>query len=232
MRMRSKLDISAYLVIGPENTCQRPVDDVIRQALDAGFTCVQIRSKECSARDLIEYTRQAADVIAECGKTDTVALLVDDRLDVVLAARDAGIAVGGIHVGQTDIPVEVCRRYLGQDAIVGLSARADEMLEHVKTADMSLVDYLGVGPFHETQTKLDCERNDEGAVITYSVGDLCALAQISPVPIVVGGGVKLVDIPVVKSTGADGFFVVSAVCAAPDPYRAAHELVHAWRTSC
>ena len=226
--MRDKLDISAYLVIGPENTLGRPVADVISQALKAGFTCVQIRSKECSARDLIRYTAEAADAIAAAGKSSSVALLVDDRLDVVLAAREAGVKVNGIHVGQTDIPVEVCRKLLGPDAIVGLSARADEMLEYVKTADMSLVDYLGVGPLHETPTKTDCGLSADGPIITKSIDDLKELAEASPVPIVVGGGVKLADIPLVKSTGVDGFFVVSAVCGAENPEAAARELVEAW----
>ena len=226
--MRDKLDISAYLVIGPENTLGRPVADVISQALKAGFTCVQIRSKECSARDLIRYTAEAADAIAAAGKSSSVALLVDDRLDVVLAAREAGVKVDGIHVGQTDIPVEVCRKLLGPDAIVGLSARADEMLEYVKTADMSLVDYLGVGPLHETPTKTDCGLSADGTIITKSIDDLKELAEASPVPIVVGGGVKRADIPLVKSTGVDGFFVVSAVCGAENPEAAARELVEAW----
>ena len=226
--MRDKLDISAYLVIGPENTLGRPVADVISQALRAGFTCVQMRSKECSARDLIRYTAEAADAIAAAGKSSSVALLVDDRLDVVLAAREAGVKVDGIHVGQTDIPVEVCRKLLGPDAIVGLSARADEMLEYVKTADMSLVDYLGVGPLHETPTKTDCGLSADGTIITKSIDDLKELAEASPVPIVVGGGVKLADIPLVKSTGVDGFFVVSAVCGAENPEAAARELVEAW----
>lgn len=226
--MRDKLDISAYLVVGPENTLGRPVADVISQALKAGFTCVQIRSKECSARDLIRYTAEAADAIAAAGKSSSVALLVDDRLDVVLAAREAGVKVDGIHVGQTDIPVEVCRKLLGPDAIVGLSARADEMLEYVKTADMSLVDYLGVGPLHETPTKTDCGLSADGTIITKSIDDLKELAEASPVPIVVGGGVKLADIPLVKSTGVDGFFVVSAVCGAENPEAAARELVEAW----
>lgn len=227
--MRKNLDISAYLVIGPENTMGRPVSDVITQALRAGFTCVQIRSKECSARDLITYTIQAADAIAAAGKSESVALLVDDRLDVALAAREAGAKVDGVHVGQTDIPVEVCRKLLGSDSIVGLSARADEMLEYVKTADMSLVDYLGVGPLHETPTKTDCGLAADGTIITKSIDDLKELACASPVPIVVGGGVKIADIPLVKSTGVDGFFVVSAVCGADNPEAAARELVDAWR---
>ncbi len=231
MSIRESLDILAYLVIGPENTLGRPVADVIAQAIDAGFTCVQVRSKECSARELIECTAQAAKVIEAAGKTGQVALLVDDRLDVVLACREQGVKVDGIHVGQTDIPVEVCRKLLGPDAIVGLSARADEMLEYVKTADMSLVDYLGVGPLHETPTKKDCGLAADGTVITKSLTDLAELHAVSPVPIVVGGGVKLADIPLVKGTGVEGFFVVSAVCGASDPKAAAQELVEAWSRS-
>lgn len=226
--MREKLDISAYLVIGPENTSGRDLAEVVRAALRAGFTCVQVRSKECSARELINCAEEAARVIAEEGKSDSVALLVDDRLDVVLAAREAGVKVDGVHVGQTDIPVEVCRKLLGPDAIVGLSARASEMIDYVKTADASCVDYFGVGPLHETETKRDCGMDAEGNVIVRTLAEIAELERVSPVPIVVGGGVKARDLPALKDTGVAGFFVVSAVCAARDPYEAACELVRAW----
>ena len=164
--------------------------DVVAQALDAGFTCIQVRSKVASAREIIALTGDAAQAIAQAGKTGQVALLIDDRLDCVLAAREQGIAVDGVHVGQSDIPVEVCRKLLGPDAIVGLSARCEEMLEYVKTADMSLVDYLGIGPLHETETKRDCGRAADGSIITKSFEDLAALHTASPVPIVVGGGAR------------------------------------------
>ena len=108
MHIKNKLDISAYFIVGPENTKGRPVASIVKDAVEAGFTCVQIRSKTASARELIQLTRQAADIIAEAGKPDEVTLLVDDRLDVVLAARKQGIKVDGIHVGQSDIPVKVC----------------------------------------------------------------------------------------------------------------------------
>ena len=75
------------------------------------------------ARELIALCREAADVLRELGKSDEVVLLVNDRLDVALAAREAGIKVDGIHVGQSDIPAGVCRKYLGDDAVIGLSAR-------------------------------------------------------------------------------------------------------------
>lgn len=231
MSMRDKLDISAYLVLGPENTLGRSVGDIVAQALSAGFTIFQVRSKVLGARDLIACAKEAADAIAAAGRENDVPLLVDDRLDVALACREAGIKVDGVHVGQSDVPVEVCRKYLGEDAVIGLSARAHEMRDYIATAEMSLVDYLGVGPLHETATKPDCGMDVDGHVITRSLEELADLKRISPKPIVVGGGVKAVDIPALAKTGVDGFFVVSAVCGAEDPYAAAEELVDAWRAN-
>lgn len=229
MSMRNRFDLSAYLVVGPENTKGRPVVSVIKDGVEAGFTCVQIRSKIASAQELIQLTREASEVIAQLGKSQEVTLLVNDRLDVVLAARKQGIKVDGIHVGQSDIPVDVCREYLGEDAVIGLSSRTHEMLEYIKTADVSQVDYFGVGPLHETMTKPDCGLDVDGKVVTRSLEEIAELVQLSKVPVVVGGGVKLGDIPPLARTGVAGFFVVSAVSEAENPKQAAAELVKAWR---
>ncbi|MBQ9377894.1 MAG: thiamine phosphate synthase [Schwartzia sp.] len=223
---RGNVDISAYLVVGPENTEGRPVREIVKAAVTAGFTCVQIRSKEASARELIGYLREAAEVIEQAARR--VTLLVDDRLDVALAARHLGVKVDGVHVGQSDIPPEICRAYLGEDAVVGLSARTDALLDYVRSTDVGPVDYFGAGPLHETATKPDCGLDAEGKIITRSFSELAELARVSPIPVVVGGGVKLADIAPLKATGVDGFFVVSAVAGAPDPYAAAVDLVNAW----
>ena len=228
MSIRERLDISAYLVIGQENTT-RPVEEVVAAAVGEGFTCVQIRSKVATAREMIATLDKSARAIRELGKSDSVALLVDDRLDVVLAAREAGIKVDGVHVGQSDIPVEVCRKYLGANSIVGLSARTEELIDYVKAADVSQIDYFGAGPLHETQTKTDCGRTVDGRIITHGFEELAELVKVSSIPIVVGGGVKLKDIPALAATGVDGFFVVSAVAGADNPKLAARELVQAWR---
>ncbi|MBK5201405.1 MAG: thiamine phosphate synthase [Spirochaetaceae bacterium] len=229
MSIRNNFDISAYLVVGPENSTGRPVVTIIKDAVEAGFTCIQIRSKIASAYEMIQLTHQAADVIAQAGKSDKVTLLVDDRLDVILAARKEGIKVDGIHVGQSDIPVNVCREYLGEDSIIGLSARTNELFEYIRTVDFSQVDYFGAGPLHKTQTKPDCGLDLDGKVVTRSFADISKLSKLSPIPIVVGGGVKLADIPELAQTGVDGFFVVSAVSDANDPKSAATELVKAWK---
>lgn len=228
MSMREVLDISAYLVLGPENTLERPVENIVEDAVKAGFTCVQIRSKVASAKEMIECCRKTADVLKKLGKENEVVLLVDDRLDVVLAAREAGIKVDGIHVGQTDIPVSVCRKFLGENSVVGLSARTDELIDYVRNADVSEIDYFGAGPLHETATKPDCGLDESGKVITRNFEELSELHRISKVPVVVGGGVKLKDLPELKKTGVEGFFVVSAVAGAEKPYEAALEMVNEW----
>lgn len=221
-----KVDISKYFVVGPENTNGRPVSRMIKAVADADFTCIQIRSKEASALELIDLCRETADIIAESGKDIT--LLVDDRLDVVLAARKMGIKVDGIHVGQTDIPVSVCREYLGEDSIIGLSARTHELFDYIKTADVSEIDYFGAGPLHPSITKPNCGQDIDGKVLIRSLEDIKKLAELSPVPVVVGGGVALQDIKGLAETGVDGFFIVSAVAGSENPEKAALDLAEAW----
>ena len=226
--MRRKFDLSAYLVIGPENTHGRSVARVIAEAVRAGFTFVQIRAKGADAREVIELTRAASDVIAAQGKSDAVPLVVNDRLDCVLAAREQGIKVDGVHVGQTDIPPDVCRKYLGTDAIVGLSARTTELLDYMAHCDTACIDYFGAGPLHATPTKPEAGRTASGEIVTRSLDELAALHRISPIPVVVGGGVKAADLPALRATGVEGFFVISAVAGAEHPYSAAEELVCLW----
>lgn len=230
MSIRENFDLSAYLVIGAENTA-RPVEEVVDSAIRAGFTFIQIRSKKSDAREIILTLKNCASVIQNLGKSDTVALVVNDRLDIALAAREIGIKVDGVHVGQSDIPAAVCRKYLGENSIVGLSARTENLIDYAKTADVSAIDYFGAGPLHETATKPDCGLSADGKIITRNLDELAELARISSKPVVVGGGVKLADLPALAKTGVAGFFVVSAVAGAENPYEVARELVTAWQNS-
>lgn len=228
--MRGRFSIAKYLVVGPENTLSRPVPAIAAAAAEAGFTCIQIRSKTASAGELIRLCGACADELARLGKSDSTALLVDDRLDVVLAARKRGFKVDGIHVGQSDIPSDVCRECLGEDAIVGLSAPTRDLIGFVqRPGALQGIDYIGAGPLHPTPTKADCGLDETtGRVIVRSLQELRELSRLSPVPVVVGGGVKAADLPQLAATGADGFFVVSAIASAPDPAQAARELSRAW----
>ena len=229
--MRKKFDLSSYLVIGPENT-EKPVEEVVSAAVRAGFTFVQIRAKNSSAREIISILEKSAEAISDACKSSSVTLVVNDRLDIALAAIERGIKVDGVHVGQSDIPVDVCRKYLGDDAVIGLSARTENLIDYVKTADVTDIDYFGAGPLHKTPTKLDCGLTADGKFLTRSFDELSLLAEVSPVPIVAGGGVKLADIPQLAATKVNGFFVVSAVAGADNPFDAAAKLVNAWKAAC
>lgn len=214
--------------MGPENTRGRPVHQMVEEAVRAGFKMIQIRSKIASAKELLQITEEAADVIAELGKENEMTLLVNDRLDIVLAAREAGIKVDGIHVGQSDIPVEVCRKYLGEEAIIGLSAPTEELFEYIQQTDVRAIDYFGAGPLRETATKPDCGLVSDGSIVTRNFEEMERLAALSPIPIVIGGGVKKEDLIELAETGVDGFFVVSAIAESENPRKAATELVDRW----
>lgn len=230
-RARVRQCIANYLVLGRENTGERSVEEVVGDAVRAGFTCIQVRSKTHDARGVIDQLAEAERAIDENRSADVrPLLLVDDRVDVAYAARDMGIHVDGVHVGQSDVPVSTCRKMLGPDAVIGLSMPTTQMIPYVHHADLSEIDYLGIGPLHPTQTKPDCGRLANGTIHTRSLHDIEELVASTDVPAVVGGGVKVADIPALAQTGIAGYFVVSAVCAAPRPYDAARELVDAWRS--
>lgn len=224
--MSKNFNLKAYLVIGEENTKGRAVENIVKDAVDAGFTMAQIRSKAASARDIIECLRVSADAIKNSANDAT--LIVNDRLDIFLAAKDMGIKVDGLHLGQKDIPPDTARKYIGANAVLGVSARAYELIDYVKNADTSFIDYFGAGPLHLTPTKPDAGKRADGSFETRALSELTELAKISKIPVVVGGGVKTNDLPNLKKTGIDGFFVVSAVAGAENPYLAAKEMVEVW----
>lgn len=226
--MRKNFSIAKYFIVGPENAIALPVRELLEIVVEEGFTCIQIRSKTVDAKEQIELCRTAAEIIARADKENEIALLVNDRLDVALAARELGIKVDGVHVGQTDIPPAVCRKYLGDSAVIGLSAPTSDLLDYVRTARLSDVDYLGAGPLHPSVSKADCGRDEYGKIITRNLDELTELSRISSLPVVVGGGVTKDDLAALKKTNCNGFFVISAIASASDPKRAAHELSTTW----
>lgn len=226
--LRASFDLSIYFIVGPENI--NPGDtfqNVVSKAIEGGITFLQVRSKTASAREIMDLGRIAAEEIKKAGKSEEIALVIDDRLDIALALRAEDVKIDGVHLGQTDIPVDFARKMLGENAIVGLSARSDELFDYVKDFKPGIVDYFGAGPLHETQTKPDCGLVN-GVVIERTFDDIRKLKKLSPLPIVVGGGVKSKDLPDLKETGVDGFFVVSAIASSDDPLNATKTLVNIW----
>lgn len=227
--MRDRFDLRAYFVVGPDDTKGRPVADVVAAALRGGATFIQLRAKHADARDLTAMAESIAAVIAQAGKADTVAFVIDDRVDAAWQCRELGIKVDGVHIGQDDMMPEQARAMLGPDAIIGLSA---EILPHIKTANAlpdGTIDYIGAGPLHYTATKPDAAAVEaDGTKHALGIAGAQLLCEASRYPVVVGGGVHADDVPALARTAADGWFVVSAIAAADDPERATRELLQAW----
>jgi thiamine-phosphate diphosphorylase len=214
------VDLSLYLVTDSRLAASAGHDlvELVRGAAEGGVTTVQVREKEAPARAFLETVLRIADVLPA-----GVALLVNDRVDVFLAARAAGAGVAGVHVGQSDLPVAAVRELIGPDAVLGLSASTPEQLR-LAAAGPARVDYVGIGAVHATTTKKDAPE-------PLGLNRFARLVAATALPAVGIGGVTCADLPAMRSAGAAGAAVVSAICSAPDPHAAAGELRAAWAAS-
>jgi thiamine-phosphate pyrophosphorylase len=213
----SRVDLSLYLVTdsAQAKTAGHTIVDVVRDAVAGGVTAVQVREKDASARQFLDLVLAIADVLPP-----HVALIVNDRVDVYLSAIAAGRRVTGVHVGQSDLPVDAVRELIGPDALLGLSASTDEQLR-LAASISGQVNYVGIGALHPTRTKRD-------APTALGIAEFTRLVSVSTLPAVAIGGVTHLDLAAIRASGAAGAAVVSAICAAPDPKAAARELRAAW----
>ena len=121
----------------------RTLDEIVGAAARGGATMVQLREKTLETRDFLAAALALKGFLAPL----SIKLVINDRLDIALAC-DAD----GLHVGQSDMPVEEARRWLGPDRIIGLSITDAQQLAR---ADAAQADYLGVGPIYTQMTKAD-----------------------------------------------------------------------------
>lgn len=196
-------DTSLYLVTDP-HMAKSGVEDTVERALKGGVTLVQLREKEGDTGELYQKAMRLKAV------TDAyrVPLIIDDRIDVMLAVDAAGV-----HVGQSDMPAAIARKLIGPDKILGVSAGT---LEEAVQAEKDGADYLGVGAVFPTQTKKDAD--------PVSAEILKEIIRTVSIPVVAIGGIKKENIPLLKDLGLAGVAVVSAVMAAEDPEKEAKEL--------
>lgn len=208
-------NLGVYLVANTASCTPHRTLEVIQAAVQAGVQWIQLRAKEESAREFYELALAAGQLTA--GRAE---LLVNDRVDVYLAARAAGAAVTGVHIGQQDLPVQRVRELIG-DATLGLSASTDEQLA-AANANASMIDYLGVGAIRATPTKKDHPT-------PIGIEGFARARKIAQLPCVAIGALQAEDAPALRAAGAEGMAVVRAICSSPDPGAAAGGLLRAWQ---
>ncbi|MGI8750822.1 MAG: thiamine phosphate synthase [Acidimicrobiales bacterium] len=210
--MRSPLDLRLYLVTDASLAAPRSLADTVRAAVGHGgrdgVTAVQLRDPAAGGRQLYLAAVAMLDLLASTG----VALIVNDRLDVALAA-----GAQGTHLGQGDLPPDRARALAGPDHVLGFSAANAAQMAPLGEWPAGTVDYLGVGPVRATATKTDA-----GAPI--GMEGLAAACRLTSLPCVAIGGIDASNAAAAIRAGAVGVAVVSAICAAADPARAAADL--------
>ncbi len=205
-----KVDLRLYALLDPQRSGGRALEVLAREVVAGGATLMQLRDKGGSTRRLVEETRAIRAATAGSG----VPLLVNDRVDVALAAT-----ADGVHIGWDDIAPEDARRLLGPAAIIGLSLTT---AAQVQQAPLQLLDYVCIGGVFATASK----DNPEPPIGVAGLTALAALvrARAPAVPVGAIAGIDSGNAADVMRSGIDGIAVISALSMTPDPAAAARSL--------
>lgn len=177
-----------------------------RAALAVGAPLVQLRSKNISDRLRLQHGETLRELTTAAGAT----LVVNDRIDIALSA-----GADGVHLGASDLPVDVARKLMGPTAIIGATCRSPQEAREAAGAGAS---YLGVGPAYATDSK-------PGLAAPIGVAGVAAVAAAVSVPVIAIAGVTAARVPELLEAGAWGVAVMGAVYGAVDPARAVSDLL-------
>jgi len=204
------IDLRLNAIVDPERAGGRDLAELARLTALGGATLIQLRDKISDTRALVETAR----AIKEALKPFEVPLVVNDRVDVALAA-----GADGVHVGQDDMAVEDARKILGRGAIIGLSVKT---VDEANAAPVELIDYVGSGGVYVTTSKQQKSAPIGTAGLARVIAALHARAPKLPVCGI--AGIDAGNAAPVIAAGADGVAVISALSLAPDPAAAARTL--------
>jgi thiamine-phosphate pyrophosphorylase len=131
-----------YLILDAQVLSYKDLLAKLKPAVRSGVDIVQLRSKNGSAQDILEFCRQAKKIV-----TGKALFILNDRIDLAILAK-----VDGVHLGQEDISYLQARQMMRTDALIGVSCQT---LQQAKLAEKQGVDYIGFGSVFKTQTKPD-----------------------------------------------------------------------------
>lgn len=192
-----------YLILDQQYT-NRDIVSIAVEAAEAGVDVIQYREKVLPKKGALSVAKRLREVTEEAG----VMFIVND--DPALAL---GAGADGVHLGQEDIPVDVARRILGRNKVIGISTHS---IEEALEADRLDVDYIGFGPvFHSVTKRVTSPHGLEG---------VRRIRDSVSMPVIAIGGIDQGNVSAVIRAGADGAAVISAVLSAPDVKKAVSEL--------
>ncbi len=198
---KEEVNYSLYLITDRKGLGDKELQDSVEAAVKGGVTLVQLREKNLTGN---EYYQTAVSLKRLLRKYN-VPLIINDRVDIALAA-----CADGVHLGPEDLPIPIARKILGPDMIIGASANCVE--EAVKFRKQG-ADYLGIGALFPTKTKNNTE--------SVSMEQLKHIRKAVDIPMVGIGGINAVNASLAKAAGIDGVAVASAILGEEDVFKAA-----------
>lgn len=196
---------SLYLITDHEMCKPEGMPAVIASLLNHGITCVQLRMKHATETEV----KKTGAALLKILRPYKIKLIINDHPNV---AKE--IDADGVHLGQNDISIVKARKILGKEKIIGLSIENVTQAQYFATAN---VDYFGVGPIFNTNTKHDAAASIGTATLRY-------IRNIIDKPIVAIGGINSANAVEVLQTGIDGIAIVSAILAQPNRIKACQQL--------
>ncbi|MFU8828489.1 MAG: thiamine phosphate synthase [Phycisphaerales bacterium] len=203
-------------VLITESLCKRPWEEVARAALEAGADCIQLREKELAGRELLARAKR----LREWTREHDASLVMNDRPDIALL-----VEADGVHLGQTDLPVEMARRITGGAMCIGISTTT---LAQATEALNAGADSLGLGPMFATRTKPDPGGRTDGSLAGPTLVRE-VLAKHPGTTHLAIGGITGENISELREAGAKGIAVSGGVCGADDPGVVVRQLLEAVR---
>jgi thiamine-phosphate pyrophosphorylase len=200
--MKEIIDYSLYLVTDRKLSLGRTNLDVIKGALAGGVTMVQLREKELNTRAFYLETQTIKGLL----KIRHIPLIINDRIDIALA-----IDADGVHIGQEDMPLELARKILGPDKIIGVSVST---VDEARAAEAGGADYLGLSPIFLTSTK-------PGLTKQIGIEGIRPIRRAVKIPIVGIGAMNATNAFEAVRAGLDGVAVVSGIVSQNDVTAAA-----------
>lgn len=190
------LDFRLYVITGEQFHPNRPLLEVMKEALEGGADFIQLRDKKSTKKQILEKAK----ALRELTHQYNVPFIVNDHIDVAIA-----VGADGVHLGQDDLPLPEARKIMG-DKIIGISTHS---IDQARIAEKEGADYIGVGPIFPTKTKEDVV---DPVTLTY-LKEVVNEIQIPYVPI---GGIKLHNVDEVLDAGGKCVCVVSEVVGSSD----------------
>ena len=202
---KKTVDYSLYLVTDRALSFGRKNIEIIQAAVEGGVTIVQLREKEATTK---EFYQEGIEIKAYL-LSKNIPLIVNDRIDIVLA-----LGADGVHLGQDDMPVDLARKILGPQKIIGASVLTPE---DAKAAEALGADYLGLSPIFSTETKPELREQ-------IGIEGIHRFRQSVRIPLVGIGSMNVSNAYEAVKAGLDGIAVVSAICSRENPKAAAEAL--------